>query len=157
LPATVWRIAYYGELFPNTYYAKSAALPWWSQGAFYAKIYFERTWPLALAVPCALFARPRRQVALELSLAAVYTLYVMRVGGDFMFGRLLVPVPPFLAILVERGLDALLGRRPWVRAASALALAVGLVAMPSAVDRHQRPRGIADERDAYLVVLAGWA
>jgi hypothetical protein len=29
--------------------------------------------------------------------------------------------------------------------------------MPSAVDRHQRPRGIADERDTYMVALAGWA
>jgi arabinofuranosyltransferase len=157
LPATIWRIAYYGDVFPNTYYAKSAALTWWSQGAFYAKIYFERYWPLLLALPCALFARPRRQVALELALAAVYTLYVMRVGGDFMFGRLLVPVTPFLAILVERGLDALLGRRPVIRVAAVAALAVALVVTPSAIDRHQRPRGITDERDAYLVVLAGWA
>jgi hypothetical protein len=157
LPTTIWRVAYYGDLFPNTYYAKSASLPWWSQGAFYAKIYFERYWPIALAVPCALVARPRRQVALELGLAAVYVLYVMRVGGDFMFGRLLVPVTPFLAILVERGLDGLLARRPVVRAAIAAVLVVGMIVTPSAVARHQRPRGITDERDTYLVVLAGWA
>ena len=150
-------MAYYGDLFPNTYYAKSASLPWWSQGAFYAKIYVERYWPLALAIPCALVARPRRQLALELGLAAVYVLYVMRVGGDFMFGRLLVPVTPFLAIVVERGLDGLLARRPVVRAAIAVALVAGMIATPSAVARHQRPRGITDERDAYLVVLKGWA
>jgi hypothetical protein len=157
LPATVWRIAYYGELFPNTYYAKSAALPWWSQGAFYAEIYFERYWPLLLAVPAAFVARPRRQGALELALAGVYTLYVMRVGGDFMFGRLLLPITPLLAILVERGLNASLAGRPIVRAAITAALAGALVVAPSAVDRHRRPRGITDERDAYLVVLAGWA
>jgi hypothetical protein len=157
LPATIWRVAYYGELFPNTYYAKSAALSWWSQGAFYAKIYFERYWPLLLAIPAAAVARPRRAGALELALAVVYTLYVMRVGGDFMFGRLVLPVAPFLAILVERGLGALLARRPVIRAALAAALAVAMVAMPSAVDRHRRPRGITDERDAYTVVLAGWA
>ncbi|MGH9888397.1 MAG: hypothetical protein ACREBE_22875, partial [bacterium] len=157
VPATIWRVAYYGDLFPNTYYAKSASLPWWSQGAFYAKVYFARYWPIALAIPCALVARQRRQVALELGLAAVYVLYVMRVGGDFMFGRLLVPVTPFLAIVVERGLDGLLARRPVVRAAIAAALVAGMIATPSAVARHQRPRGITDERDAYLVVLAGWA
>jgi arabinofuranosyltransferase len=157
LPATIWRVAYYGDLFPNTYYAKSAALSWWSQGAFYAKIYFERYWPLVLAIPAAAFARPRRPVALELALAVVYTLYVMRVGGDFMFGRLLLPVAPFLAILVERGLGAALARRPVIRAALAAALAIAMIVTPSAVDRHRRPRGITDERDAYTVVLAGWA
>jgi hypothetical protein len=157
LPVTIWRVAYYGDVFPNTYYAKSAALPWWSQGAFYAKIYFERYWPLVLAIPLAAFARPRRQVALELALAAVYALYVMRVGGDFMFGRLLVPITPFLAIVVERGLAAVLGHRPLIRAAIVAALTVALVVTPAAVDQHRRPRGIADERDAYTVVLAGWA
>ena len=157
LPATIWRVAYYGDLFPNTYYAKSAAVSWWSQGAFYVKIYFARYWPLLLAIPAAAVARPWRKVALELALAFVYTLYVMRVGGDFMFGRLLLPVTPFLAILVERGLGDALGRRPVLRAVIAAALVVALVVTPSAVDRHQRPRGITDERDAYTVVLAGWA
>jgi hypothetical protein len=157
LPATIWRVAYYGDLFPNTYYAKSASIAWWSQGWYYARIYFARYWVLVLALPCAALARPRRAVALELALAATYTLYVMRVGGDFMFGRLLIPVSPFLLILVERGLVALLGRRPVIRAAAIAVLAFAMLAMPAAVDRHQRPRGIADERDAYMVVLAGWA
>ena len=157
LPATIWRVAYYGDLFPNTYYAKSASIAWWSQGWYYARIYFARYWVLALALPCAAFVRPRRAVALELALAAVYTLYVMRVGGDFMFGRLLIPASPFLLIIVERGLVALLGRRPLVRAAALAVLGGAMLAMPAAVDRHQRPRGIADERDAYMVVLAGWA
>jgi hypothetical protein len=157
LPATIWRIAYYGDVFPNTYYAKSAAIAWWSQGAYYARIYAARYWPLLLAVPCAALVRPRRPVALALALAAVYTLYVMRVGGDFMFGRLLVPVTPFLLLVVERGVCALLGTRPIVRAGAIATLGVALVVTPSAVDRHQRPRGIADERDAYMVVLAGWA
>lgn len=157
LPATIWRIAYYGELFPNTYYAKSASIAWWSQGAYYAGIYFARYWPLMLAVPCVALVRPRRPAALELALAAAYTIYVMRVGGDFMFGRLLVPVSPFLLILVERGLIARLAARPVIRAGAIAVLGVALVATPSAVDHHRRPRGIADERDAYTAVLAGWA
>ncbi|HMG57901.1 MAG TPA: hypothetical protein VK601_30575, partial [Kofleriaceae bacterium] len=123
----------------------------------YAWIYAVRYWPLLLAVPCVALVRPRRAIALELALAVVYALYVMRVGGDFMFGRLLVPITPFLLIAVERGLDARLGRRPVIRAAVIAGLGAALIAMPSAVDRHQRPRGIADERDAYTTVLAGWA
>jgi arabinofuranosyltransferase len=157
LPVTIWRVAYYGDLFPNTYYAKSAALAWWSQGWFYARIYFTRYWPLLLALPCAALVKPRRPVALELTLAVVYALYVMRVGGDFMFGRLLVPVTPFLLILLGRGLDAAVGRRPLIHAGAIAGLAAALVVTPAAVDKHQRPRGIADERDAYTVVMPHWA
>lgn len=157
LPVTIWRVAYYGDLFPNTYYAKSAALPWWSQGAYYAWIYAARYWPLVLAVPCALFVRPRRPVVLELALAGVYALYVMRVGGDFMFGRLLIPITPFLLVALDRGLVALLGGRLVLRAGAIAALGIALVVTPGAVDRRQRPRGIADEHYAYTVELAGWA
>jgi hypothetical protein len=157
LPATIWRVAYYGDVFPNTYYAKSASTAWWSQGSYYAWIYFVRYWPLLLALPAVAVARPRRAVVLELALAVVYALYVMRVGGDFMFGRLLIPVAPFLLILVERGLIALLGARPVIRAVAIAGLGAAMLAMPAAVDRHQRPRGIADERDTYMVALAGWA
>jgi hypothetical protein len=157
LPATIWRVAYYGDVFPNTYYAKSAAIAWWSQGWYYAEIYFARYWPLLLALPSIALVRPRRPVALELALAGAYTLYVMRVGGDFMFGRLLVPVTPFLLLAIERGLIAVAGRRPVIRAAAIAVLGAALIAMPSAVDRHRRPRGIADEHDAYTVALAGWA
>jgi hypothetical protein len=157
LPVTIWRVAYYGDLFPNTYYAKSASIAWWSQGWFYARIYFVRYWPLVLALPCAALVRPRRPAGLELALAAVYALYVMRVGGDFMFGRLLVPVTPFLLVLIERGLAALLGGRPAVRAGAIAALGVGLVVTPAAVAHGQQPRGIADENYVYTVAFPFWA
>ncbi|HEX3480336.1 MAG TPA: hypothetical protein VHT91_35200 [Kofleriaceae bacterium] len=156
LPVTIWRIAYYGDVFPNTYYAKSAAVAWWSQGAFYARIYFVRYWPLMLAVPCVL-VRPRRAAALELALAAAYAIYVIRVGGDFMFGRLLIPITPFLLLLVERGLGALLGRRPVIAAAAIAGLGIALVAMPPAVAGGHTRRGITDENHVYTVAFPHWA
>jgi hypothetical protein len=157
LPVTIWRVAYYGDLFPNTYYAKSASVAWWSQGAFYLRLYFQRYWPLALALPCAALARPRRPAALELALAVAYALYVARVGGDFMFGRVLVPITPFLVLLIERGLGALLGRRPVARAAAIAALAVGMLATPHLVGGGHVRHGIADENDAYTVADPDWA
>ena len=48
VPYTVWRVSYYGDFFPNTYYAKSAAVAWYSQGATYISLYFKRYWPLLL-------------------------------------------------------------------------------------------------------------
>jgi hypothetical protein len=156
LPVTIGRIAYYGDVFPNTYYAKSASVAWWSQGAYYAGIYFERYWPLLLALPCAALVRCRA-AALELALAVVYALYVIRVGGDFMFARLLIPVAPFLLLLVERGLDALLGARPRLRAAAIAALGVGLVVTPAAVAGAEHPRGVADENYVYTRAFPHWA
>ena len=157
LPATLWRIAYYGDVFPNTYYAKSASIAWWSQGAYYAGIYFARYWPLLLALPCAALVRPRRAAGLELALAAVYALYVIRVGGDFMFARLLIPIAPFMLLLVERGLDAWLGSRPVVRAVAIAGLGVGLVATPAPVAGSQRVHGIADENYVYTQAFPHWA
>lgn len=157
LPATVGRIAYYGDVFPNTYYAKSAGLAWWSQGGYYVWIYAARYWPLVLALPCAALVRPRRPIVLELALAAVYAVYVMRVGGDFMFGRLLIPITPLLLVALERGLVAVLGGHLVIRAGAIAALGTALVVMPGAVDGRRRPRGIADEHHAYTVELAGWA
>lgn len=157
LPVTIWRIAYYGDVFPNTYYAKSASVAWWSQGAFYARIYFARYWPLVLAVPCAVVVRPRRPAVLELALAAAYALYVMRVGGDFMFGRLLIPITPFLLLLVERGVGALLGRRPVIAAATIAALGIALVVTPSAVAGDRTLRGITDENYVYTAKFPHWA
>lgn len=154
LPATIARVAYYGDLFPNTYYAKSASTAWWAQGALYARLYFARYWPLVLAVPCAVLARPRRAAALELALAAVYALYVMRVGGDFMFGRLLVPIAPYLVILVERGLLEL---RLIVRAPALAGLCAAVLMMPSPVDGGRDVRGIVDEHDTYTVKFSHWA
>ncbi len=40
LPYIAWKIWYYGDFFPNTYYAKSASVAWYSQGLTYARLYF---------------------------------------------------------------------------------------------------------------------
>lgn len=146
VPPTAWRTWYYGDFFPNTYYAKSAWIPWWSQGGWYALRYLERYLPFAL-VPLALVMRPRRRAALELAMVAVYALYVMRVGGDFMFARLFVPLTPFLALLLQR---AIMLCQPRVRVVLAVAAAASLWWIPT-------PRlsfahgGVLDERHYYTI------
>ena len=149
LPPTAWRVWYYGDFFPNTYYAKSAWIPWWSQGKWYALWYLERYAPFVL-VPLALIARPRRRAALELAMVCVYALYVTRVGGDFMFARLFVPLTPFLALLLQR---ALMLCRPRLRIAAAIAAAALIKWMP--MPPRDNLRGIVDERHYYAI--RSWA
>jgi len=157
-PPTAWRVSYYGSIFPNTYYAKSASLAWWSQGLYYAQTYFTRYWPLLLAFPASLLVRPLRTVALELSLALGYALYVMRVGGDFMFGRMFIPISPYLLLALERGLVARWPRRPLARLGATAAIALGLLATPSpVVGLEGKGRGVVDERAYYTERRSGWA
>jgi len=158
VPHLVWRTAYYGDFFPNTYYAKSASLAWYSQGWLYLRLYFERYWALALgpALCAAAAARRRRRDAsapldpdgalrLAAAIAATYAFYVVRVGGDFMYARLLVPITPFLLLLLEQGALALFGTIRAAAYALCLAALVGSFATPPPVTAETWESGIANE------------
>jgi len=162
VPFTVWRVSYYGDFFPNPYYAKSAGRAWIDQGAAYVLLYFAKYWPLALGAAGAAFLwiarRGRagafsrralgpwnRRVGLAMLLAFGYTAYIVYVGGDFMFGRLLIPVTPLFLVLLEAAVARVAAGRPaaqWI-AAGAAAAAVTLTPHPVPGDRAVR--GIVNE------------
>jgi hypothetical protein len=171
VPFAAWKILYYGDIFPNTYYAKSAMLAWYSQGFVYVAIYFARYWPLAASVPLAAWvlwpdrhgrvheapapapgapdAGWVRAAALAAAFGLSYSWYVMRVGGDFMFARLLVPTSPFFAVLLELGLERVTPRRPWPRLVILAIVLAGMAWTPSRIDHGGWVRKIVDERDFY--------
>ncbi|HXK26225.1 MAG TPA: hypothetical protein VMS55_26415 [Myxococcota bacterium] len=158
LPHLVWRIAYYGDFFPNTYYAKSAWLAWYSQGWLYLRLYFERYWALALGPALLVAAAVRRQrredlaaldpggaLRLAAAIAATYAFSIVRVGGDFMYARLLVPITPFLLLLLEQGALALFGPARVPAYALCVAALVGSFATPPPVTADSWQSGIANE------------
>ena len=181
LPYVVWKVGYYGSFFPNTYYAKSAALAWWSQGWLYVRVYFMKYWPLALAIPLALAARiiPPRMggrapadrptarvpeetpvsatgagafpgaMVLAASLAIGFTLYVMRVGGDFMYARMLIPATPFYILVLESAVGRLLAGRPRVELAVAAVIVVVIAWTPYPFKGEGWQGGIVNEREFY--------
>ena len=131
LPYFAWKYSYYGDIFPNTYYAKSGGLSNFDQGFFY--IYtFLRGYPSSLLMFLGvvfLFLRLKSSkdekligrfremllqptsasVILMLTAAAAYSvLFVARVGGDFMYARFLSPVIPLLYLSAEIGMRHLL-------------------------------------------------
>jgi len=77
------------------------------------------------------------------------------VGGDFMFGRLLIPIVPFLLLLFERGFHSVFANRR----ALGLALLGATVAMNlfSPFPSKSPGRGIVDERDFYVREMSTWA
>jgi hypothetical protein len=98
LPYEVWRIGYYGSIFPNTYYAKAAYLTYWSRGFYYLRTSFRIyiLWPFVpLALVGVALAPPgpaRRFLVAAVLATAATALYVTRLGGDFMEWRFLTPV-----------------------------------------------------------------
>lgn len=144
VPYLLWRRSYYGYWVPNTFYAKSGGDPNLGAGLDYVVEYF-KCYSLSL-VPAALalLVLPLRRVdrfahvdcwnarrtGLALWLFVLpYIAFVVWVGGDFMFGRFLLPVTPFLFL----ALDLLVQKMPAVRAA-----AVG-IAVAGTHFRHDPP------------------
>jgi len=165
LPYWFWRFSYYGYPFPNTYYAKSGDLAYYSQGWKYVWLYFKSYYilllsPLALLGLAGCVAGMRKidkimgslhgRLSLLILLFVIpYLFYVIRVGGDFMFGRFLIPITPLLFLSLELSLPAVArSARTGLVAAGAVVLAVALHWHPfdppnSLVD------GIADEHHYY--------
>lgn len=98
LPYQAWRIAYYGSFFPNTYYTKVAYLPFYTRGWDYLTRYLAtyRLVPyLPLVAGGAVVVRGGVAVRFfwsSLLVAVFVSLYVVRLGGDFMEWRFLTPI-----------------------------------------------------------------
>jgi len=164
LPATgllLMRLAYYGQVVPNTYYAKQVTSQY---AALWGPLYLLHplspvrvAWEyIRLPVPLwstqwqalgtfafwglALVGCARRGggwwSAILPAVVLAQMAFVLHFGGDWMPGlRFLVPVVPLLAVLQVLGLRRLRGRGP-LRAFAAPALAAALWAVCAAVSPH---------------------
>lgn len=159
----VFRMSYYGLLVPNTAIAKESSRGLWDRGTAYL---LDLVGPHLLWVPGLLLAAMLVALlpaltwrALEWSLvatvllaAAAHALYVVRVGGDFMHARLLMPslfllLCPLAAVPFGRA-------RTWVGAGILAATGVWAVVSAAALRTDYEARIsadgiIADERGFY--------
>ncbi|RBY80035.1 hypothetical protein DQ239_02785 [Blastococcus sp. TF02-09] len=165
----VFRMGFYGLLVPNTAVAKESARPLWGRGAGYLA---DLVGPYLLWLPGLLLVATLVALlptlswrAVEWSLVATvwlaavaHALYVVRVGGDFMHGRLLMPS----LFLLLCPLATVPLTRVRFRAGAVLLAATGVWAVVAAatlrVDYADgvSADGIADERGFYAA-LAGVA
>jgi len=101
----VWKALFYGNLLPNTFYAKAPDLTSVPRGCYYLAV-FIITYFFFLLIPSAARAVKRllmtKGIGLRVAalLTALWLAYVLALGGDFMEFRMLVPVMPFLFILI---------------------------------------------------------
>jgi hypothetical protein len=148
-----FRLLYYGDVAPNTWYAKSADQAWWSQGLMYAGTVWIGGLAAVLLLPglagAVVLARGagRRFGLFVLIATPLFLTYVTRVGGDFMWGRFYAALLPPLFIAVEA---ATLRGGPRLRACTLALAAVALVPLPGFPP--SRPvAGIIDESAVYRV------
>ena len=156
----LFRMGYYGALVPNTAFAKEASRSWWSQGLRYfgdfAGTY--RIWvPLLAMVGLVMvgarhgWLAPRQRLIVLLAPligGGAHALYITRVGGDFMHGRLLLPglfavVMPVMVVPVRQAVQ-------WVSAAAVIVWAV-VCATQLRVSYVMTAEGLTDERAFYTV------
>ncbi len=113
VPYFLWRMSYYGDWLPNTFYAKTGG------GLQQAWRGLEYTWqfmismggPFMLIIFVPIVINWRTTIkswhGYFLLLVSVYSIYIIAVGGDHFYGaRFFVPLVPWLALLLAHGLAA---------------------------------------------------
>ncbi|STC69016.1 hypothetical protein [Corynebacterium pilosum] len=154
----LFRMGYYGLITPHTAVAKSASDSNWSAGFRYA---WDLLVPYALYLPLIavivllvwlgrrVYDRQRIVLVLVAGVAIVHIMYVLKVGGDFMHGRMWLL--PLFALLLPAMVV------PLNRITGALGLAVVVWATAVVVRGHQPiddtgRMGIVDEREFWTTM-----
>lgn len=91
-----FRMLYFGDILPNTYYAKSGGLLWIEQGSQFVKHFFlsyNLSFFLAVII-LAFLLSPKNRVfkAYLMAALAIWAGYVINTGGDFMEFRIFMPL-----------------------------------------------------------------
>jgi hypothetical protein len=143
IPYWIWRCSYYGYFFPNTFYAKSIDVPYYSQGFEYLSIYFQVYYVFIIIAVLSIVAlwknlknifplrnqsafiellRENRIVSHHILLAVLfcvtYMFFIVRIGGDFMHARLLIPITPMFYSIGEHLIKRLFKSRVYLIAAA---------------------------------------
>ena len=109
IPLVAWLIfslCYYGQLFPNTYYAKLntdiAKIELYKAGIFYLEHSLVRdpTTLITIIGACIVALATRSMLFISLSVGIIlYLLYIISIGGDYMCGRFL-STPFIVAVFI---------------------------------------------------------
>jgi arabinofuranosyltransferase len=159
----IFRMGYYGLLTPNTALVKEASNALWDRGFAYLTDF---AWPYYLWIPLvlclvlAVFLLWRKPIGKDVAVVVAVpllgslalALYVIRVGGDFMHGRMLLPalfslLLPVMAVRLTRATAVpAVVLTAWALVAAGW-LRTEYTHWPRPLDEA---KGIADERAIYV-------
>jgi tetratricopeptide (TPR) repeat protein len=111
IPYAVFKLLYYGSLFPNPYYAKSGVgIEYIATGLEYVWHYIRSAgvYGTIFLIPLLALKRLWREYSLLYLYVAFYIAYIIWVGGDVLTAyRFFVPVTPVLCILLVASISEL--------------------------------------------------
>ncbi|MGB0647112.1 MAG: hypothetical protein ACPGQS_08045, partial [Bradymonadia bacterium] len=119
VPFFAFRWWLYGDMFPNTYYAKSGNLTYFSQGVRYLGVFLGTTggyvWLPLFLLALVFGSKDRQSIVLRVfSILSVliFGTYVCKVGGGFMENRFLLVLLPIVFVTIELWARPLLNEEP---------------------------------------------
>lgn len=100
----VWKLAYYGDLLPNSWYAREIGVGLsirWSRGLRFLGGFFRDYWYWPVILPALTIVRLWRQRGWALLTGSLlaWCLYVVHSGADYMEYRFMVPLLPALCVV----------------------------------------------------------
>jgi hypothetical protein len=160
-PHLLWRFFYYGQWVPNTFHAKvGTGLLQYRRGARYLFDYGRWYGWYLLLLPFGLLLRSHRPrwITFFTLNGCVFAAYIIYVGGDGLgFFRFVVPIMPFVYLLVQEGFLELYHRAiasaAWERAVPAAAVLLLVLAL-GAPARETVPRLLFPESYRWNAPLA---
>lgn len=101
----IWKIDYYGNVLPNTYYVKASGNTSIIHGLLYSVRFLTSYWLFPFVIIMLIYLKDLKKntgnkIKLLAAAILIWTLYIIKVGGDFMEFRFFVPVMPFLFIIL---------------------------------------------------------
>lgn len=143
----VFRITYYGDWLPNTAWVREPGVHSWGRGARYVLSFFKWSFPLWLMVAIGALSafrkrgRLREIFVLLVSVAALWTCYVVAIGGGIFPGyRHMLPVVGCGALLLPLALKELVAvRLPLpIRLSIGTILFVGFFVLQARAPKNQK-------------------
>jgi len=156
LGQTMARLAYYGELLPNTYYLKMGGISWWRRVSYGVQVFDDwmgQSHYLPLLPVLAPFVRRSRLLAPAVAVVVAEAAYSVWIGGDAFEGhqiganRFLSTVAPIALVLLVFVCVTVADRS---RAAAGAAVACALVLANGilGIDRARTVAGVDRDGDA---------
>ncbi len=105
IPYFIWKLNYYGNILPNTYYVKAGNQTSIVSGFIYVGWFLASYWlfifPLILVFYLKEFLHETSlKINILLVTIFIWTLYLIKIGGGFMEFRFFVPILPFIFIVI---------------------------------------------------------
>lgn len=101
----LWKLSYYGNIVPNTYFVKLSSIMFLKIGAGYIYLFLLSYgfFPFLIYIPLffkKIWMNRNAAIIILVSIIMLWMVYVIRAGGDFIEFRFMVPILPFIILLL---------------------------------------------------------